>query len=307
MKDNQNQIISKRAMKYLLIILVLITVFVLLQIFPVNKQSKTVFLKDGKRPLVIAHRGGAGLAPENTLLAFKIAEKLNVDAIELDVRLSKDKQLVVIHDATIDRTTDGTGYVSELTVDELKAYDAGYYLKTDEGSYPFRNKGITIPTLEEVFQNVKKTPLIIELKDANHEVEKKVAKLIKKYNMKKRVIVGSFHDASLERFANQTDGKIPIGSGVETVKYYVFFHILHLDRLFPLESYAVQIPLKAGNIDLATKRFIKSIQERNIAIQFWTINDERTMKKLIELNVDGIITDYPNKLLRLLEKKNNEV
>ncbi|MCA1030367.1 glycerophosphodiester phosphodiesterase [Bacillus timonensis] len=281
--------------------------FITIQFLPVSKQSNTAFLREGERPLVIAHRGGAGLAPENTMLAFRVAEKIGVDAIELDVRMSKDGHVVVIHDETVDRTTNGTGYVNKLTLEQIKKLDAGYRLKLEKGAYPFRNKGVTIPTLEEVFKQIRNVPLVIELKDPNKKLEAEVAKLIKKYKMKKRVIVGSFNDNSLERFASKTDGKIPVGTGVETIKYFLFLHKIHLDRLLPLKRHAVQIPVKVGRVDLATERLIKRVRERNIAIHFWTINDEKTMRQLIELNVDGIITDYPNLLIQLLEEERKEI
>lgn len=247
------------------------------------------------------------MAPENTMLAFKLAEKIGVDAIELDVRMTNDGHLVVIHDETIDRTTNGTGNVSDYTLQEIKTFDAGYNLEYESGGFPFRNKGITIPTLEEVFQEINGTGFVIELKDPNRAIEKKVAKLIKKYDLRKKVIVGSFNDDSLKRFATRTDGKVPIGTGVETLKYYVFLHKFHLERLFPLDRHAVQIPTKAGGVDLATERLVKTIRERNIAVHYWTINDEKTMKELIEMNVDGIITDYPNKLLKLLNENTKEI
>ncbi|WP_078546313.1 glycerophosphodiester phosphodiesterase [Litchfieldia alkalitelluris] len=293
--------------RLLVFIFICSALFILIQLIPVNTIKETTFNKESNKPLVIAHRGGAGVAPENTLYAFRVSERLGVDAIELDVRMSKDGELVVIHDETVDRTTNGVGFVSNLTLKELKSLDAGYRLKMRDRGYPFRHKGITIPTLEEVFQEIKHTSIVLELKDTNPTVEKKVAKLIKKYDMKKRVIVGSFNDDSIKRFADRTDGKVAIGTGSKALRFYVILHKLHLDRLYPLKRNAVQIPVKVGNINLTTDRLIKTIKERNIAIHYWTINDEKTMKKLIKKNVDGIITDYPNKLLKLLNDDYKEM
>ncbi len=303
----QRQGLSPIIQRLFVFIFILCIGFMVAQLVPVKKQKGTPFYKESDRPLIIAHRGGAGIAPENTLYAFKLAERIGVDAIELDVRMTKDKELVVIHDDTVDRTTNGTGYVSELTLEEIKKFDAGYHLKMDGRGFPFRNKGITIPTLEEVFQEIKNTSIVIELKDTSPKVEKKVAKLIKKYDMKKRVIVGSFNDDSIKRFLHSTDGKIAVGTGTKALKYYVILHKLRLDRLYPLKRHAVQIPLKVGKVDLATQRLINTIRERNIAVHYWTINDEETMKELIKKNVDGIITDYPNKLIRLLNENYKEV
>jgi glycerophosphoryl diester phosphodiesterase len=308
MKINNRKIPTNAFLNRVIIVFFLLSIlYGTIQFVPVSKQSNTAFLKDDGQPLVIAHRGGAGIAPENTLLAFRLSQKLGVDAIELDVRMTKDEELVVIHDATVDRTTNGTGYVKEYTLEEIKKLDAGYKIKNEKGVYPFRNKGVTVPSLEEVFVHINRTPLVIELKDPTKKVEKKIIKLIKKYNMKNKVIVGSFNDKSLRRFATTTNGNIPVGTGVETLRHFVILHKVGLDRLFNLERHAVQIPIKIGKIDLATERLVKTVKERNIAIHYWTINDEKTMKKLIELNVDGIITDYPNRLINLLEKRNGEI
>lgn len=295
-------------MKRILVIIMIVLAlsFGLMQFIPVFKQADTVFLKEGKRPLVIAHRGGAALAPENTLLAFRVAEKIGVDAIELDVRMTRDKKLAVIHDPTIDRTTNGKGRVADMTLKEVKQYDAGYRLKTKEGSFPFRNKGVDIPALEEVFKTIKNVPLIIEMKDPSPLAEQEIAKLIKKYKMKNRVIVGSFNDESLKRLSAAAKS-IPIGTGIKTVKMYLILQKLHLERLYPLDRHAVQIPTKAGDVNLASKDFIQSVQERNIAVHYWTINDQETMKKLIQLRVDGIITDYPHVLLKILSELKKEV
>jgi glycerophosphoryl diester phosphodiesterase len=307
MKINQRVSLFHPVYRLLFLLFFLGALFLILQLIPVNKQKETTFNKANDTPLVIAHRGGAGIAPENTLYAFKMSERLGVDAIELDIRMSKDNQLVVIHDETVDRTTNGFGYVSDMTLEQLKRLDAGYRLEIDQRGYPFRNRGIAIPTLEEVFQEIKHTAFVIEIKDTDPKVERKVAKLIKKYKMKKKVIVGSFNDDSIKRFANSTDGKIPIGTGEKTLKFYVFLHKLHLDRIYPLKRNAVQIPVRVGHVDLATERLINTIRERNIAIHYWTINDEKTMKELIKMNVDGIITDFPNKMLRLVNKDAEEI
>lgn len=308
MKINKRKIPTQAIFNRVIIVFLLLSVlYGTIQFIPVSKQSNTAFLKDDSQPLVIAHRGGAGIAPENTLLAFRLAEKLGVDAIELDVRMTKDEELVVIHDATVERTTNGKGFVKDYTLEEIKKLDAGYKIKNDKGGYPFRNKGVTIPSLEEVFAHINGTPLVIELKDPTKKVEKKIIKMIKKYDMKNKVIVGSFNDKSLKRFVSTTKGNIPVGTGVETLRHFVILHKVGLDRLVNLERHAVQIPIKVGKIDLATERLVKTIKERNIAIHYWTINDEKTMKKLIELNVDGIITDYPNRLINLLEKGNGEI
>ena len=114
--------------------------------------AKAIFAQENPRPLVFAHRGGGGLFPENTLEAFKYSAEMGVDVLELDIHSTADGKLVVMHDATVDRTTDGNGRVNELTFDQLKKLDAGYKFTNDGGkTFPFRGKNITVPTLDEVF------------------------------------------------------------------------------------------------------------------------------------------------------------
>src|SRR5699024_4611846 len=130
-----------------------------------NKDLKVWI--DDPEVLVIAHRGGRGLAPEGTLTAFDQAVSLGVDVLEFDTHLTKDGHLVVIHDDTVDRTTNGTGKVNELTLEEVQNLDAGYSFTDEEDEYVFRDQGVYIPTVEEVFQKYPNMRHLIELKDTN--------------------------------------------------------------------------------------------------------------------------------------------
>ena len=123
------------------------------------------FAQDEGRPLVMAHRGGAGLWPENTMFAFERAAEMGADVIETEIHSTADNNLVLIHDKTVDRTTNGTGPVNSFTLAELKELDAGYKWTTDGGrTFPFRGKGITVPTLEEVFTGLPNIPINIDIK-----------------------------------------------------------------------------------------------------------------------------------------------
>jgi len=149
------------------------------------------------RPLVYAHRGGAGLAPENTLLAFEKGLSTGADGIEFDVRLSLDGVAVLMHDPTLERTTDGTGPVAQRTAAELAALDAGFRFERD-GAFPFRGRGIGVPTLGDVLARHPDTSLIIELKSADSRLAQAVVHEIHAAGAASRVTVGSFQKGALD-------------------------------------------------------------------------------------------------------------
>ncbi|TDL77984.1 glycerophosphodiester phosphodiesterase [Peribacillus frigoritolerans] len=290
---------------------ILITVllfFIMIQFIPVTQTENHSFLKKGKRPLIIAHQGGDGMAPGNTLAAFSLSEKLEVDMLEMDVHLSKDGEVVVIHDDTVDRTTNGTGSVKDMSLEQLKQLDAGYHFVGPDGTHPYRNKGVTIPTMDEIFTTFPGYPMTIELKTADLLLADKMADLIKKHNMTDKVIIASFYDEALNYFIEASDGKVPVSSPSEATRNFVIAHKLFVERLIPMNKYtAVQIPMRASGLDLTSERIVKSLHNRNIAVQYWTINDEDSVRKLVEIGADGIMTDHPNFVKKVLDQEYGEV
>ncbi|WP_191559782.1 glycerophosphodiester phosphodiesterase [Metabacillus idriensis] len=286
------------------LLITLILFITILQFIPVKPAEKQAFLKKGKRPLIIAHQGGDGMAPGNTLAAFSLSEKLGVDMLEMDVHLSKDEEVVVIHDATVDRTTNGTGEVKDMTLAQLKQLDAGFQFVGPDGSRPYRNKGVTIPTMDEIFTAFPGYPMTIELKTDEPLLADKMADLIKKHNMTDNVIIASFHDEALNYFIEATDGQVPVSSPSNATRNFVLSHKLFLDRLIPMNKYTVvQIPMQASGLNLTTGRIIKSLHDRNIAVQYWTINDEDSVRRLVEIGADGIMTDHPNIVKKVLDQE----
>jgi prepilin-type processing-associated H-X9-DG protein len=156
------------------------------------------------RPLVIAHRGGGGLIPENTLEAFEYSARMGVDVLELDVHSTSDGALVVMHDRSVDRTTDGHGRINEMTLGEIKKLDAGYSFSPDDGqTFPFRGKGITVPTLEEIFAAFPETTFNIEPKQAAPSIIKPLCSLLRERKMADKTIVGSFRQAVIDEFRGE--------------------------------------------------------------------------------------------------------
>src|ERR1043165_3821623 len=170
----------------------------------VPMHEHTYFRVDASRPLVIAHRGGAGLWPENTLYAFERAVALGVDVIETDVRTTAEGELVVLHDELVDRTTDGSGPVNAMTLAEVKRLDAAYHFSTDGGrSFPLRGTGVTVPTLREVFDALPHMRFNIEPKQGTPSLAVPLCRLIRERGMTKRVMVGSFSGSTLQEFRHE--------------------------------------------------------------------------------------------------------
>lgn len=223
---------------------------------------------------VIGHRGCKGLAPENTLLAFRKAIELKVDAIELDVRLTKDKKLVVIHDDSLERTTNGKGLVSKKTLKELKELDAG--------------NGQKIPELDEVLKLCKgKTKIHIELKE---DTVDKVLSLIKKRKLNDSVVIISFNSSFLEKVKKEMPE-------IETGLIFAQKPLNLLQQIKEAKVNAIH-PLTA----ITNKALVEFAHKNNLKIRPWTANNPKEMYRLKALNVDGIYTDYPDRLIKVLRK-----
>lgn len=240
--------------------------------------------KNADKVITVAHRGASGYAPENTMAAFEKAVEMKADYIELDVQLSKDGQLVVIHDTTVDRTTDGTGKVGSLTLEELRKLDAGSYFGPEFA-------GERIPTLEEVLDAFRgKTGILIEIK-APHlypGIEQKVADALVERNMDKpengKIIVQSFDFNSLKKFHHILPD-VPIGvltSGAS-----------HLTDPM-LQEFKTFADYVNPNLAYVNKDLVNRIHALNMGIMAWTVRDQSQVGPLLEAGVDGIITDYPD-------------
>ena len=249
------------------------------------------------RPLVIAHRGGAGLWPENTLYAFERAAEMGADVLELDVRSSADGELVVFHDSTIERTTDGAGRVAAKTVAELKRLDAGYHWTRDGGkSFPFRGRGLGVPTLREVFECLPTARFNIEPKDEAPGTVVRLCRLLRERGMNERVVVGSFRQAVIDEFRRACPEVATAAGPAEAGKFLALYQA-GLAASFSPAMQALQIPEYAGGVRVVTPEFVAAARGRNLQVHAWTINDEAVMRRLIEAGVDGIMTDYPDRLL----------
>lgn len=238
--------------------------------------------------IVLAHRGASGYAPENTLEAFKLAMEMGADGFELDVHLSADGELIVIHDETVDRTTNGKGYVKDMTLAQLKQLDAC----KDMEAY----RGARIPTLGQVYDLIKDTHHMVnvEIKTDNifyKDIEKKCLELEQEKGMQGRILYSSFnHYTAVELKHLAPDAKVGLLYEEELYHPWEYAKSLDMDAIHPPKK-NVYIP-----------GLVEGALAAGIAVNVWTVNDEDTMKECLKYGI-GIITNYPDIALRLRDKK----
>lgn len=248
----------------------------------------------------MAHQGGDGLRPGNTLAAFENAVALGVDVLEMDIHSTKDGEIVVMHDNTVDRTTNGTGPIQSFTLGELKELDAGYHWTEDEGkSYPFRGQGIAVPTLREVFRQFPDMPMNIEIKQSEPSLAEPLCQLIRAHGMKEKVLIASFKAVAIKEFRRACP-EIMTTTVENEVRLLYGLSMVYLGRIYPPPAEALQVPEYEGNIHVVKKRFVEAAHRRNMEVHVWTVNEINDMQRMLDVGVDGIITDYPDRLLDLL-------
>lgn len=260
----------------------------------------TLYAENLNYPLVIAHQGGDGVWPGETMLAYQNAVDLGVDVLEMDIHITNDGKLILMHDETVDRTTDGTGEIESMTLTDLKKLDAAYDWSPDEGkTFPYRGQGIQVATLEEIFQAFPEMRMTIEIKKTNSPMAKPFCDLIREYNMQDKVLVASFHDERLKEFRTECP-EVATSSAKNETTVFVLLTKAFLGGFYSPIFYSLQVPEESGGITVMTPAFVRAAHARNLAVEPWTINDEETMRKFIEWGVDGIITDRPDILMEVL-------
>jgi glycerophosphoryl diester phosphodiesterase len=257
------------------------------------------FFADLPPVAVIAHQGGERLWPSNTMYAYTRAEALGVDVLEMDVHSSADGVLVLIHDDTVDRTTNGSGRVNDQTLVELQALDAGYYWTEDEQSYPFRDMGIVMPTLEEVFAAFPGVLMNIEIKQETPPIEEALCDLIHRFGKEDEVLIASFMPEVMDRFREICPSIATSGTEPEILPYYVLSR-LGLSAIYRSPATAFQVPEYNGSLRVISPGFVRGTRRHNIAVHVWTVNEEEDMQRMLDAGVDGIITDRPDRLMALL-------
>ncbi len=251
--------------------------------------------------LAIAHRGGRSLGPENTLYTFKRAVELGTDVLEMDLQTTSDGALVILHDREVERTTNGTGAVDSFTLSELKKLDAGFRWSPDNSrSYPLRNKGVTIPTLTEVFKAFPDTRINIEIKSSQVNTIQNFCRTIRDHGMSEKVMVACFDSGKLGEFRSLCP-EVATSTGASEAAMFYWLQWANLESAYSPSAQALQIPEVYGQYRIATRRFLDAAHARNMRVHVWTVNDIESMQQLIDLGVDGIMTDYPERLEKILK------
>jgi glycerophosphoryl diester phosphodiesterase len=250
--------------------------------------------------LVMAHRGGRGLWPENTLYAFRRALALGADALDFDTHGLNDGTLVVLHDDTVDRTTNGSGAVRDFALSDLQKLDAGYRWTADGGrTYPFRGQGITIPALAEVFAEFPGVRMNIEIKQPQPGTYAHLCGMIEAHRLRDSVVIAAFSTEVIRTFRQSCPGVATAAATGEVLPFYIL-NALYLGRIYHPPAETLQMPgFRDGKV-LLTDRFVQTAHAHNMKVYAWTINDAAQMQTLIAAGVDGIITDYPDRLLQAL-------
>lgn len=246
---------------------------------------------DPARRLVFAHRGGAALRPENTLAAFDHGLALGADGLECDVRLSRDGQVVVIHDATVDRTTEATGPVAAFTADELARLDAGYRFGNGAG-YPFRGLGLGVPAFRDVLRRYSGVPLIVELKGNSPELARAAVAEARAAGALAHICFGSFEDATI-RAARAAGADVVTSASRTEIRWATYCAWLGLPPWRP-RFQALQVPEQFGLRRVATRRFVRAAQRAGLPVQIWTVDDPAAMERLLSWGVHALITDRPD-------------
>jgi glycerophosphoryl diester phosphodiesterase len=255
-------------------------------------------------PAGFAHRGASARAPENTLEAFRLAVEAGAGGLELDVHMTLDNEIVVVHDATVERTTEGSGVVAEMKLDELRALDAGYRFSPDGGrTHPYRGQGVRIPTLAEVYEQFPAVCVNIEIKEAQPGVEEAVIKVIRDARAEERTLVVSNRHDVVRRFRKISGGRISTGASRREIRSFYFLSRTHLERLYPPVYDALQVPTDYRGIPLVTPRFLAAAHSRGVRVDAWTINEPDEMRRLLDLGVDVIMTDHPQTLASVLQER----
>lgn len=251
-----------------------------------------------KVPVAIAHRGSRTLWPENTDVAFQGAYELGYRHLETDLHMTADGVLVCFHDETVDRTTDGTGFVEDFTLAQLQSLDAGFRHRTEEG-FSFRGQGVTVPTLEWLLTSFPDSSLVLDLKiDGLAET---LAALVDDLNAYERLIVGSFSDARLSEFRELTDGRVPVSSGSALSRLWVLSS--RVGRGVAGEASALQLPTHMRGIRVVDEKLVDAAHEAGLQVHVWTINERAEMTRLLDMGVDGLVTDRPDILKELLVER----
>lgn len=237
---------------------------------------------------VIGHRGASGHAPENTIPSFELAVSSGVDALELDVHLTSDGVAVVIHDATLDRTTDRAGAVATMPYAAVRTADAGARFTRDGRTFPFRGRGVYVPTLEEIVSAFPDLPLVLEIKTVGAQDE--ALRVLTRRGCRTRAIVSSFDPSAVARF--RAEGWLTGAASGEATR---FKFALRMPTGIPFQ--ALFVPVSWRGIPVPTAAFVRRARQANVPVHVWTVNDPSLGVRLWRRGCAGMISNFPSEMI----------
>ena len=253
-------------------------------------------------PVAFIHRGGAAIVPEDTIPGFREGLRYGDGVIECDVHTTIDGELVVMHDADVSRTTDGAGPVNRMSHAEVAALDAGYRFSPDGGrTFPWRGKGVRVPRLAEIYAAFPDQPVNVEIKlGGRPDIEQRVADVVAAAGAQSRTLVVSQSWATMRRFRAAAAGAVATASSREELLAWWLLGLVRLTRLVHPGFQALQPPEKFRGLRIVSRAFVRTAHQRGLRVDVWTIDEEADMRRLLAWGVDGIMTDRPDVLARVL-------
>ncbi len=236
---------------------------------------------------IIAHRGASGSAPENTMAAFELALRHGADAFELDVRLTADGVPVLLHDPTLDRTTNHSGPLSATSVAQLSEIDAGARFSPDGQSYPFRGRDVRVPTLRQVLQAFPQVPILLDLKEV--AVESAVRQVLLEENAVERCVLASEHLAALRLFREPPFASAAAGREIAALLRTALLRL----RPGAVSYKLLSVPVRYRGIRIPTRTFVAAARRLGCPVHVWTVNDPLLAQQLWSVGVAGIVTNFP--------------
>jgi glycerophosphoryl diester phosphodiesterase len=252
----------------------------------------------GPLPLCFAHRGGAAVSPENTLQAFGSASRAGLALLETDVRMSRDGELVLFHDERLERTTNGHGLVRDKTLAELKGLDAAFHFAPAAG-FPLRGQGVCIPTLFELIEACPSARINIEIKEQGRpDLPSALFRFIVRHGLEDRLLVAAEQHTLMVQFRQLAAGRVATSASKrEVLAFWAHVHAgFPLPRVLPFV--ALQVPVRAFGLRFLTPVLLSAARRCGLHVHAWTINDVAEMQELMSMGVQGIMTDYPERLAR---------
>jgi glycerophosphoryl diester phosphodiesterase len=252
-----------------------------------------------RRPLAIGHRGCAGEVPENTLASFRRGVADGAVVIETDVHLTRDGVPVLVHDDDVARVTDGRGAVRDLAFGALRRLDAGFHFTSPEGGTPFRGAGLRIPSLAEALDALPGMRFNLELKEDRPEIAERVLEVIREAQRDELTLVTSGDDALMQKLraaVRRSGAGVAIGASTGDVAAFV--RAARDGVAPPADAMALQIPAGFAGMPLVTPALLAAAHAHGVHVHVWTINDPPEIAALLELGVDGVISDYPARVVR---------